>query len=148
MDWDDVASWDAEAAFAVVRRLCRTARADVPRYDIAASRRVGTVHLDLGAAECFVAEGLFAPDLIEASAQAGLSFDALYLDRPRTLSLVLRFVRDVREHRKPLGVLWRRGLALWRAEPDLRAYALARGCRPVTLRKALAIIAGDDRLGP
>ena len=47
-----------------------------------------------------------------------------------------------------IGVLWRRGLALWRAEPDLRAYALARGCRPVTLRKALAIIGGDDRLRP
>ena len=66
--------------------------------------------------------------------------DALYLDRPRTLTMVLRFVRDVREHRKPLGVLIRRGLALWRAEPAVRAHALAAGCRPVSLREALRVV--------
>ena len=146
VDWDDVASWDAEGAFAAVASLCRTGRAEVPRYDIATSRRTGTVRLDLDGADCFVAEGLFAPDLVEACAQGVLSYEALYLDRPRTLSLLLRFVRDVREHRKPIGVLWRRGLALWEAEPGLRTYALARGCRPVTLRKALAIIRRGDRL--
>jgi uridine kinase len=148
VDWDDAASWDADAAFAVVEELCRTGRADVPRYDIATSRRVGTVHLALDGAECFVAEGLFAPDLVPRCADAGLPFDALYLSRPRTLSLLLRFVRDVREHRKPIPILIRRGLALWRSEPRLRTYALTRGCRPVTLRKALAVIGRDDTLWP
>ena len=60
--------------------------------------------------------------------------------------MILRFVRDLREHRKPVGVLLRRGLALWWAEPAIRRRALMAGCRPVTLRKALAVIAGDDTL--
>ena len=116
VDWDDIASWDAQGAFAAVASLCRTGRAEVPRYDIATSRRTGTVRLDLGGADCFVAEGLFAPDLVEACAQGGLSYDALYLDRPRTLSLILRFVRDVR-NTASRSECSRRGLALWDAEP-------------------------------
>lgn len=147
VDWDDVASWDAAAAFAAVAELCRKGAADVPSYDIARSRRTGTRLVDAGRAECFVAEGLFAPELVQSCQAAELNFDALYLDRPRTLSLILRFVRDVREQRKPFGVLVRRGIALFRAEPALRAYAVSHGCRPVTLRKALEIIAGDDKLG-
>ena len=54
--------------------------------------------------------------------------DALYLDRGRTATLVRRFLRDVSEHRKPVPVLLRRGLALWREEPRIRARALAQGC--------------------
>lgn len=147
VDWDDSATWDAAAAFATIATLCRDGRAEVPTYDIATSRRTGHVELELAGANCFVAEGLFAPELVAGCRSAGLVRDALYLDRPRTLSLLLRFVRDLAEHRKPVGVLLRRGLALWRAEPTLRAHALAYGCRPVTFRKALAIIGEDDTLG-
>ena len=50
--------------------------------------------------------------------------DALYLDRPRLLTMLLRFARDVAEHRKPIGVLLRRGLALYRAEPAIRSRSL------------------------
>ncbi len=148
VDWDDPATWDEAAALTAITALCRVGRARVPVYDISASRRTGSAELDVTGAGCFVAEGLFAPELVAACRTAGLLRDALYLERPRALSLVLRFVRDLAEHRKPVGVLVRRGLALWRAEPALRRYALARGCRPVTFRKALAIIARDDTLAP
>lgn len=140
MDWDDVASWDADAAMAAIVALCATGEARVPLYDISTSRQVGRRALDLEGARCFVAEGLFAADLVERCRAAGVLGEALYLDRPRVVNLVLRFVRDVREHRKPLGVLIRRGIALFRAEPAIRSRALTLGCRPVSLREALRVV--------
>ncbi|SEP94622.1 hypothetical protein [Microlunatus flavus] len=142
VDWDDVGSWDADAALAALVALCTTGRAEVPTYDIATSRRTGTRTVDLGGAPTFVAEGLFAPDVVPAARAAGIDMDALYLDRPRAQTMLFRFVRDVSEHRKPLPVLLRRGVALFRAEPALRRRALASGCRPVSLREALAVVRG------
>jgi uridine kinase len=77
---------------------------------------------------------------VAACRDAGVLGDALYLDRPRLLTMLLRFARDVREHRKPIGVLLRRGLALYRAEPAIRSRSLALGCRPVSLREALRVV--------
>jgi len=140
VDWDDVGSWDAETAVAALAELSRTGSVEVPVYSIPTSRRVGHRRLELGQAGAFLAEGLFAPDLVSPCQRLGLKVAALYLDRPRTVSLVLRFLRDVRESRKPLPVLVRRGLALWRGEPVLRRHALARGCRPMSQRRALNLI--------
>ncbi len=145
VDWDDPASWNAEAAVTTIGELCATGRAQVPIYDIAASRRTGWRELDLGPAMIFVAEGLFAPDIVPVCRAAGIEMDALYLDRPRTQNMIFRFLRDVREHRKPLVVLVRRGLALWRAEPSIRSHALTMGCRPVSLREAITIVTSKAR---
>jgi len=142
VDWDDLGSWDAEAALAALVSLCRTGTAEVPVYDIATSRRTGSRTVELGDARTFVAEGLFAPDLVPACRAAGLEMDALYLDRPRLQTLLFRFVRDVSEHRKPIPVLLRRGLALFLAEPALRAHALTCGCRPVGFAEALRVVRG------
>ena len=139
VDWDSIASWDSAAAVAAVTSLCRTGSADVPRYDIASSRRTGMGRLDLGDDSCFVAEGVFASDIVADCRAAGLAVEALFLDRPRTVNLLLRLVRDLRERRKPPWVLLRRGLARWRAEPELRRIALEHGCRPVSMREALAV---------
>lgn len=140
VDWDDIASWDTEAAMRAIVALCTHGETSVPTYDISTSRRVGRRLLDLEGSGCLVAEGLFAADLVGPCRAAGVLGDALYLDRPRLLTMLLRFVRDVREHRKPIGVLIRRGLALYRAEPGVRRAALARGCRPVSLQEALRVV--------
>jgi len=142
VDWDDVGSWDAGAAVAALVDLCTTGRAEVPVYDISASRRTGTRTVDLGGASTFVAEGLFAPEVVPGCRAAGIDMDALYLDRPRVQTLLFRFVRDVSEHRKPLPVLLRRGVALFRAEPALRRNALTSGCRPVGMAEALRVVRG------
>lgn len=140
VDWDDVATWDADAALAVMSRLCVSGVAEVPVYDIPSNRRVGTSSLALGEVRAFVAEGLFAPEMVPRCRSAGLLVEALFLERSRAVTLLFRFVRDVSEHRKPLGVLVRRGLALWRHQPRVRAHALALGCRPVSPGQVLSIV--------
>lgn len=145
VDWDDPRSWDCAAAVAAVVALCRTGVADVPVYDIAASRRTGTHAVDLGGAPVLLTEGVFAPEIIAPLRAAGVSVDAIYLDRARTATLLRRFLRDVAERRKPLPVLLRRGVALWRAEPRIRAHALGLGCRPASMAAAAHAVraAGD-----
>jgi uridine kinase len=140
VDWDDPRSWNADAALAAIIELLHEGSAVVPRYDIAHNAAVGTQELRLGDAECFVAEGVFAIEMAELCRSAGLAVDALYLHRPSALVTLLRFVRDVREHRKPVPILIRRGLALRRTEPLLRRRAQDAGFRLVGLNEALRII--------
>ena len=65
VDWDDIASWDTRRRPGGDRlALHAPARHACPTYDIATSRRVGRHALDLEGAPCFVAEGLFAADLV------------------------------------------------------------------------------------
>lgn len=147
VDWDDPGSWDLEGAVTAAASLCRTGAADVPVYDIGLSRRTGRQRVELGDHRVFVAEGVFAPDLVGPASTAGLPLTALYLDRARTTNAARRLLRDVAERRKPLPLLVRRGWALWREEPRIRARALAAGCRPVSMAEALAELrgAGADR---
>lgn len=140
VDWDHLDSWNSAAALEALGELCRTGTAEVPTYSIAESRRTGSHLIDAGSASTIVAEGIFAPQMYVLCRDAGLDVTAVWLDRPRTLSAILRFVRDVREARKPVPVLLRRGLALWRAEPGVRAAALAAGCIPLSFRATLALI--------
>jgi len=137
VDWDDPRSWDGSAALAAIQELVQNRVATVPRYDIAASAAVGTHRIECADSDCFIAEGVFALDMAGRCADAGIPVEPLYLDRPSIVVAVLRFIRDVREHRKPLIVLLRRGFALWRHDPALRRRALAAGFRPVTMREAL-----------
>jgi uridine kinase len=140
VDWDHPDSWDAASAVAAVVALCRTGSADVPVYDIAQNRRTGRHRIELDGAAVFIAEGVFAPEIVSRCREAGVPMDALYLDRSRTATLVRRFLRDVAEHRKPVPVLLRRGWALWQEEPRSRARALALGCRPVSMTAALEVV--------
>ncbi len=136
VDWDDPRSWNQEAAVAALVSLSRTGAADVPVYDISLNRRCDHRLLDLGPSPAVVAEGVFAPEVVAALRSAGVPLEALYLDRSRTATSLRRFLRDVLERRKPVGVLLRRGVALWRAEPAIRAQALRLGCRPVSMEAA------------
>lgn len=136
-DWDDVACWDLEQAVAALSALLRDGRAEVPVYDISKSRRVGTRRLDIGAAEIVVAEGIFAIQTFAAARDAGLSVEALWLDRRRAANFVRRLRRDLKEHRKPPMVLLRRGITLFKDEPKLRRAALAAGFRGMSMRRAM-----------
>jgi uridine kinase len=147
VDWDDPASWDAAAAMAAVTALCRDGAADVPIYDIPTSRRTGTVRLDLVGRHVFVAEGIFAAELVAGARERGLLADALCLTLHPAVTFGRRLLRDLAEMRKPPLTLLRRGVALARAERGLVERWTALGCRPcspadaeVTLRR-LAVTA-------
>lgn len=135
IDWDDPRSWDASAAVATIAELCAAGCAEVPIYDIASSRRTGTQTL-LAPDGQFIAEGLFAPVIVDACRAAGVLDRAICLQRPRLITFALRLARDLREGRKSPWVLVRRGWRLMRDEPRIVADAVARGCEPMSPRQA------------
>nr|WP_155073740.1 ATP-binding protein [Streptomyces taklimakanensis] len=141
VDWDDPASWDAEAAVATIAALCEHGRATVPVYDISTSARVGEEELTLGGARLFVAEGVFAADIVGQCREAGVLADALCLRGRPSTTFRRRLVRDVREGRKPLPVLVRRGWTLMRDEGAIVARHVSLGAHACGRDEALARIA-------
>lgn len=139
-DWDSPLSWDAAAALGAVDALCRTGRAAVPEYDISASARTGEHKLDLAGASLFVAEGIFAADIVAGCRDAGLLADALCLRGRPTTTFRRRLLRDLRESRKPVPYLVRRGLRLLRAERSVVARQTGLGAYACATSEALARI--------
>ena len=140
VDWDDPASWDAEAALAAIATLCRDGRADVPIYDIAQDGRVGTRSFEVGDAPAFVGTGIFAAELVWLVQERGSLADAVVVRRSRHKNFLRRLRRDLAEHRKPPWTLVRRGLALMRAEPAVVARQVSLGCRPCNREGTLAAL--------
>jgi uridine kinase len=148
VDWDAPGSWDAAGALAAIERLCATGRAEVPAYDISQSRRTGHHLLDLGDAPCFVAEGIFAQEIVTECRRRSLLADAICLTQHPAVTFVRRLTRDLREHRKPPFVLVRRGLALARAQREVVRRATDVGCRVATGDRAYEeIVAGHAHTG-
>ncbi len=141
VDWDDPASWLLDDAFTALETLCREGVGDVPVYDIAHDGRTGWQHLDLGGSAYFVADGIFAQEIVPRAREAGLVADALCLRQHPLLTFWRRLTRDLREHRKPPLVLVRRGLALLRDQRRVVEHAVALGCRPVTNEQAREVVA-------
>jgi uridine kinase len=136
VDWDDPASWDPAAAVRCAVRLAHEGCVDVPMYDIPTSRRVGTRRLDLHGCPLFVAEGIFAADVVPDLRDAGVLADALCLMHRPVVTFARRLARDLRESRKPPLTLLRRGWALLRAEPRVVARQVALGAHPCAPHEA------------
>jgi uridine kinase len=132
VDWDDPASWLLDDALAAVEELCRAGTATVPIYDIAHDGRCGSQTLDLHGSGLFVAEGIFAQEIVPASRQAGLLAAAYCVRQHQLVTFWRRLTRDLRERRKPPLVLVRRGIALMRDQRNVVAHATELGCEPVT----------------
>lgn len=135
-DWDHPDSWLSEEAVAAIEQLCREGWAEVPVYDIARDGRCGGQTLDLGEHRFFVAEGIFAQEVVPACAELDLLAAAYCVRQHPMLTFWRRLTRDLREHRKPPLVLLRRGWALLRDQRRVVEDAVARGCRPVTPEQA------------
>jgi len=140
VDWDDAGSWNASDAVAAIASLCATGSADVPVYDISQSLRVGHRVLDLDGAPLFLAEGIFAQEIVAECRRRGLLADAICVTQHPAVTFVRRLTRDLREHRKPPLVLVRRGLHLARAQRRVVARAVELGCRVVSPDAAYAEI--------
>ena len=114
----------------------------MPVYSIADNATVGSEVLELGAETAFVAEGIFAAELVERCREAGVLADALVLRRPTIQTWWFRLRRDVNEHRKPLHVLLTRGVRLAREEPANIAAWVRQGCRSVSRQECEDTIRG------
>ena len=141
VDWDHPDSWLPEDALAALERLCRTGVAEVPIYDIAQDGRCGWRQLELGDSELFVAEGIFAQEIVPECRERGLLAAAYCVRQHPIVTFWRRLTRDLREHRKPPLVLVRRGLALLRDQRRVVAHAVSLGCKPVRPDAALSSVA-------
>ena len=140
IDWDDIRAWDVDSATDALVTLSRTGQVSAPLYDIAANAATDTVEIDAVDAQAFVAEGIFATAMLARCVENGIPVLPIWLDRGRWLTWWLRLSRDIREHRKPVRVLLRRGALLRRAEPGLRQAGVAAGFPVMSMRQAKAFI--------
>ena len=97
VDWESPDSWDASAAVRAVCHLAATGTADVPIYDIGQDRHVGHRSIAIEGGSVFIAEGIFAAEIVTDCATRGVLADALCLRRPPVVTFVRRLVRDLRE---------------------------------------------------
>lgn len=136
VDWDDPRSWLPGDALAAIAQLCATGRADVPVYNIAHDGRTGMQTLDLEGHDAFVAEGIFAQEIVAACERAAHLLAAYCITQRPVVTFWRRLVRDLRERRKPPLVLLRRGLVLMRVQRLVVADAQAKGCRVASPEQA------------
>lgn len=137
IDWDSPASWDADGAVAAIGELCGTGRTDVPVYDLATSSRVGHDTFDIARTPLFVAEGIFAADIVRRCQELGVLADALCLRGRPSTTFRRRLARDLREGRKSVPFLLRRGWRLMRAERGIVARQASLGAHPCGKAEAL-----------
>lgn len=143
-DWDAAGSWDTGAAVAAIVRLATTGSVEAPTYSISESRKTGCHTVTLGDAPAFIAEGLFADRLVAGCREAGVLVDAIVLSPNAFVTFVRRFVRDVAEARKPVPVLLRRGVRLWREHGDVVRRCARAGMRVVRPGQARAELAAFE----
>ncbi|MGI5514128.1 uridine kinase [Streptomyces sp. CA-106131] len=141
IDWDHSDSWDADVAVAAIAELCATGRTTVPVYDISLSARTGEETLSIGRTPVFVAEGIFAAEVVQRCHELGLLADALCLTRGPFATFRRRFVRDLKEGRKSVPFLLRRGWRLMRAERSIVARQSALGAHACDRDEALSRLA-------
>lgn len=136
VDWDDPLSWDHGGAVAALSELCRSGRADVPDYSIPRSRRTGHRLLDLESSSHFVAEGIFAAEVVADCREAGILEAAYCVTQHPLITFGRRLRRDLKERRKAPLVLLTRGFGLMKMQREVVQHAVAKGCRRATPDRA------------
>ncbi|MEU8970875.1 uridine kinase [Streptomyces monashensis] len=137
IDWDHPQSWDADVAVEAITRLCATGSTPVPVYDISRSARTGENTLHIGRTPLFIAEGIFAAEIVERCRELGVLADALCLSRGPFTTFRRRFLRDLKEGRKSVPFLLRRGWRLMRAERSIVARQVSLGAHACDRDEAL-----------
>ncbi|WFE38365.1 hypothetical protein [Micromonospora sp. WMMD998] len=94
----------------------------------------------------FIAEGIFAAEIVGECRRRGLLAGAYALRRPRGATFLRRLARDLAEQRKAPRVLVRRGITLLRAEPAVLRRQTGLGAEAARAREVLrgvaALLAG------
>ncbi|MDT0531923.1 hypothetical protein RM555_23295 [Micromonospora sp. DSM 115977] len=103
---------------------------------------MSTRPFEVAGSPLFVAEGIFAAEIVEECRRRGVLAGAYALRRPRGATFVRRLARDLAEQRKAPGVLVRRGLALLRAEPAVLRRQTGLGAEAARAGEVLRAVAG------
>ncbi|MFG3046712.1 uridine kinase [Streptomyces sp. NPDC048241] len=141
IDWDHPLSWDADVALAAIARLCASGSTPVPVYDISLSARTGEDTLSIGRTPLFIAEGIFAAEIVARCRELGVLADALCLTRGPVTTFRRRFLRDLKEGRKSVPFLLRRGWRLLRTERSIVSRQVSLGAHPCGRDEALSRMA-------
>ncbi|CAM5543236.1 uridine kinase [Streptomyces xanthochromogenes] len=141
IDWDSPRSWDADAAVAAIVELCRTGRTAVPVYSIATSSITGSAAFGIDRTPLFIAEGIFAADIVGRCQELGVLADAICLRGRPSTTFRRRLLRDLKEGRKSVAFLLRRGWRLMLAERAIVTRQAALGAHPCGRDEALGRIA-------
>jgi uridine kinase len=95
----------------------------------------------VGRTPLFIAEGIFAAEIITRCRELGVLADALCLSRGPVRTFRRRFLRDLKEGRKSVPFLLRRGWRLMRAERSIVARQTALGAYACDRDEALTRLA-------
>lgn len=136
IDWDSPMCWDREGAFNALVELATTGESLLPVYDIPTNSKVAERTLDLEGAKLFLAEGIFAAELVTLCRREGILADALCISRPRLQTFWFRLMRDLDEGRKSTPTLIRRGISHAIHEPEMYRKLERKGARRVSLVEA------------
>lgn len=140
VDWDHAGTWNCDKAVDGLVELLETGQTHVPNYSISTSSYDGTRPVELNGGP-LVAEGIFVSEVLGPLRGLGIEVQAYYIEVSATLTAVRRFVRDVRERRKPILFLLKRGHALFRADRHIRARHLEAGFVPMKKKAVKAVLA-------
>ncbi|MDO5745214.1 MAG: uridine kinase [Micrococcaceae bacterium] len=146
IDWDHPGTWNCDKAVDAMIELLESGQTQVPNYSISTSSYDGThgVGLDGGP---LIAEGIFVGEILRPLQRLGVPVHAYYIDVSALATAIRRFVRDVKERRKPLAFLLKRGYALFLADKNIRARHLATGFIPMKKNEVKALLAAAESQG-
>ena len=144
VDWDHPGTWNCDKAVDGIIELLETGQTQVPNYSISTSSYDGTRPVELNGGP-LIAEGIFVSEVLAPLRALGVPVQAHYIDVSPVLTALRRFVRDVKERRKPIGFLLKRGYALFRADRQIRATHLQAGFVPMKKKLVKALLANPAR---
>lgn len=136
IDWDSPDCWDKQGAFDALVRLATTGESVLPVYDIPTNSKIAERTLDLQGSKLFLAEGIFAAELVALCQKEGILADALCISRPRLQTFWFRLMRDLDEGRKSTPTLLRRGISHLIHEPEMYRKLEKKGARRVSIVEA------------
>lgn len=152
IDWDHPGTWNCDKAVDALVELLESGQTQVPNYSISTSTYDGTRAIELNGGP-LLAEGIFVSEVLAPLIRLGVPVRAYYIEVSALATAIRRFVRDVKERRKPLGFLLKRGYALFLADQGIRTRHVAAGFIPmkkkdVKVMLAAAVSAGGSPTTP
>lgn len=144
IDWDHPGTWNCNKAVDALIELLESGQTQVPNYSISTSSYDGTHRIELNGGP-LLAEGIFVSELLSPLRRLGVPVQAYYIEVSAVTTAVRRFVRDVKERRKPILFLLKRGYALFRADRQIRGRHVDAGFTPMKKKSVKQLLAAVAR---